>query len=106
LEPKADNYLLTVPALELQTPVALDTTGLKFRTEKQILSPSAAPNRELLLQKLGPKLAQRGSRPDYLRMQQPASEATVREFAHKWMQRDNRRIDKPLNVVFHGLGAP
>lgn len=105
LEPKADHYLLTVPALELQTPVALDTAGLKFRTEKSILSPSAAPNRELLLQRLGPELAQRGSRPDYLLMQQPAAEATVREFAHKWMQRDNQKIDKPLKVIFHGLGA-
>lgn len=105
LEPKADHYLLTVPSLELQTPVALDTAGLKLNTEQSILSPSAAPNRELLLQKLGPELAKRGSRPDYLRMQQSAAEATVREFAHKWMQRDKQKIDKPLKVVFQGLSA-
>jgi hypothetical protein len=105
LELKTDHYLLSVPTLELQTPVALDTVGLAFKTETTILAPSAAPNRELLLQKLGPELAQRGSRSDYLRLQQSAAEATVREFAHKWMQRDNQRIDKPLRVVFQGSSA-
>jgi hypothetical protein len=107
LDPKGDHYALTVPPVELQTPVGIDTADLRFTTvENSLFSPATAPHREVLLRQLGPELAQRGARPEYLAMQQPAAEATVREFAHKWMQRDGRKIDRPIRVNFKAPAPP
>lgn len=99
LEPTTGGYTLTVPPIELQTPVGIDTSDLKMSTQDSVFSPAAAPNRELLLQKLGSELAARGSSSLYLRAQSKAAEATVREFANKWMQADGRKLDRPLTVV-------
>lgn len=100
LQPAGDHYKLIVPPVELQLPVGLDTTDLKLATiEESLFSPAAAPNREMLLRQLGPELARRGASTAYLNMQQAPTQKTVREFATKWMLRDGRKIDRPIDVV-------
>jgi hypothetical protein len=107
LDLNGDHYTLTVPPIELQSPVGIDTADLRFATvENSLFSPATAPHREVLLRQLGPELAQRGGKPEYLRMQQPAAEATVREFAQKWMHRDGRKIDRPIRVIFKASASP
>lgn len=99
-----DRYRLTVPPPQLQEPVAFRTDTLELRTtERGWFSPPAAPNREAVLRHLGPELARRGAEPAYVEAQRRDAEATVREFARKWMLEQGKKADLPIEVVF---GAP
>jgi hypothetical protein len=103
LEPEGDHYRLTVPPLQLQRPVAFDTTSMEVvTTESSLLSPAAPPNRENAVRHLGPELAQRGASPAYVDAQQKHAEQTVREFAAKWMLEQGKKIERPIKVVFSG----
>ncbi len=103
LEPAGQHYNLTVPPLQLQTPVAFDTTTIDIvTTESSILSPAVAPNRDRVLRHLGPELAQRGTGPAYMNAQQREAEQTVRDFAQKWMLEQGRKIERPIHIKFDG----
>lgn len=103
LQPEGDHYKLTVPPLQLQRPVAFDTTKMEiFTTEKSILSPAAAPNRENAVRHLGPELEQRGFSLAYADAQHGSAEQTVREFARTWMVEQGKKADRPIEVVFTG----
>ena len=103
LEPQGDHYRLVVPPLQLQRPVAFETTSMEVvTTESSVLSPAAPANRENALRHLGPELAQRGSSAAYLDSQQKNAEQTVREFAKKWMLEQGKRTERPIKVVFSG----
>jgi hypothetical protein len=103
LEPEGDHYRLTVPPLQLQRPVAFDTTSMEIITSEQgLFSPDAAPNRENAVRHLGPELAQRGASLAYMDAQQKTAEQTVREFARKWMLEQGKKSERPIRVVFNG----
>lgn len=103
LEPAQQHYKLAVPPLQLQTPVAFDTTTIEIvTTESSILSPAVAPNRDKVLRHLGPELAQRGMGPAYMDAQQRAAEQTVRDFARKWMLEQGKKIERPIQIQFNG----
>jgi hypothetical protein len=103
LEPEGDHYKLTVPPVQLQRPVAFDTTSMEIvTTEQSVLSPGSAPNRDKALRHLGPELAQRGASPAYIDAQQRNAEQTVREFARKWMLEQGKKTERPITVVFSG----
>jgi hypothetical protein len=103
LQPEGQHYQLSVPPLQLQLPVAFDTTSVEIvTTESSILSPPVAPNRDKLLRQLGPELAQRGAGPAYTEAQQLDAERTVREFAQKWMLEQGRKIERPIQIKFNG----
>jgi len=103
LEPEGDQYKLTVPPLQLQRPVAFDTTSMEIvTTEQSVFSPGAAPNRENTVRQLGPELAHRGASLTYMDAQQNTAEQTVREFARKWILEQGKRIERPIKVVFNG----
>ena len=89
--------------MQLQAPVAFDTSSVEIETvEKSIISTAAGPNRDNALRYLGPELAQRGASLPYVDAQHQAAEQTVREFAQKWMTQQGKRIDRPIRVVFDG----
>ena len=101
LEPGAQRHHLTVPPLQLQTPVAFDTTTVEIvTTESSLLSPSVAPNREKTLRHLGPELAQRGTGPAYTNALQGEAEKTVRDFAQKWMLEQGKKTERPIDIKF------
>lgn len=103
LDPEGDHYRLTVPPLQLQRPVAFDTSSMEIvTTEQSVFSPGAAPNRENAVRHLGPELAQRGASPAYMDAQQKTAERTVREFARKWMLEQGKKGERPITVVFDG----
>ena len=102
LEPRGDQYQLTVPALQLRRPVAFDTATMTIETEQGVFSPAAAPNRENAIRHIGPELAQRGATTAYLDAQQQTAEKTVREFAQKWMMEQGRKPARPITVFFTG----
>lgn len=103
LETQRDHYRLSVPPVQLQAPVAFDTTTMKIvTTEKSMFSPATTPNRENALRHLGPELAQRGATPAYIDAQRTSAEQTVREFAQKWMREQGRKLDRPIQVGFTG----
>lgn len=101
LRPAADGkgYVLSVPAPQPQLPPAIDLEKAEFRSEQGgLLAPGSAANQALLLKNLGPELARRAERIDYLQMQAPAAEKTVREFAQKWMREQLTGPDATLRV--------
>ena len=101
LEPEGDHYKLSVPPVQLQAPVAFDTHSMELATtEQSIFSPAAPPNRDKALRYLGPELARRGASLPYLDAQHRNAEATVREFARKWMLEQGKKPDRPIRVVF------
>lgn len=101
LEPEGSHYRLRVPALQVQAPVAFDTTRIEIvTTEKSVMSPAAGPNRDKALRHLGPELARRGASAAYLDAQQRAAEQTVREFAQKWLVEQGGKVERPIEVVF------
>lgn len=102
LQPAGDHYTLRVPPVQLQEPVAFDTTTAEIATEQSFFSPAAAPNREKALRYLGPELAQRGASSAYLRAQQQSAEQTIQEFARKWMLEQGGKPAKPIQVEFTG----
>jgi hypothetical protein len=98
---QGDHYDLLVPEPQLQLPVAFHTDDMQVQTtETGWLSPPAGPNREAVVQHLGPELARRGTDPAYLQAQRPAAEKTVQEFARKWMIEQGRKTDLPVRVAF------
>jgi hypothetical protein len=102
LAPEGDRYKLTVPALQLRRPVAFDTATMEIETTNGIFSPAAAPNRENAIRHIGPELAQRGATAAYVDAQQRTAEATVREFARKWMMEQGEKPPRSITVVFTG----
>ncbi|WP_157265576.1 hypothetical protein [Azohydromonas aeria] len=101
LQLDGDHYKLTLPAPQLQTPVAFDTATMEIlTTEKSLFSPAAAPNREKAVRHLGPELAQRGRSTAYLDMQKRSAEQTVQEFASQWMLEQGSQPQRPIRVEF------
>jgi hypothetical protein len=84
---QGDTYVLSVPAPEPRLPPGIDLSKAEFSSERGgLLAPSVAANRDVMLKNLGPELAQRAQRSEYLQQQMPFAEATVKEFARKWMR--------------------
>ncbi|WP_143684447.1 hypothetical protein [Variovorax sp. KK3] len=84
---QGDTYVLSVPAPEPRLPPGIDLSKAEFSSERGgLIAPSVAANRDMMLKNLGPELAQRAQRAEYLQQQMPSAEATVREFAQKWMR--------------------
>ena len=100
LVPKGDHYELIVPAPQLKTPVAFETSKIELETQRNWFSPPTQPNEKAVLKQLGPELARRGVQASYLALQQPHAERTVAEFAQKWMREQSQGIDKPIKVRF------
>ena len=100
-----DSYVLGVPAPQPLLPPGLDTAKAEFTsTQGGLLAPSAAANQANLLKNLGPELAQRAQRVDYLQQQMPAAEKTVKEFAEKWMKEQLKSPARPVRVEFGSAG--
>ncbi|MBU2410032.1 MAG: hypothetical protein KKC79_15455, partial [Gammaproteobacteria bacterium] len=94
---EGDSYVLGVPAPQPLLPPGLDTAKAEFTsTQGGLLAPSAAANQANLLKNLGPELAQRAQRVDYLQQQMPAAEKTVKEFAEKWMKEQLKSPARPV----------
>lgn len=105
LRPQGDTYVLSVPPPQPLLPPAIDIGKSEFRSEKGgLLAPAEAPNQAQLLKHLGPELAQRAQRIDYLREQMPAAEKTVQEFARRWMAEQAVRDGRPIQVEFRMAG--
>lgn len=103
LQSAGDHYELVVPPLQVQLPVAFDTSRMEIvTTEKSIFSPAVPPNRENAMRHLGPELGRRGGSLPYIETQQRNAEQTVQEFARKWMLEQGKKPDKPIKVVFSG----
>lgn len=101
-----DHYELVVPPLEAKSPVAFDTANMQIRTEKgSWLSPDAGPNREAVVRHLGPELARRAQRADYLQLAEQSAAATVAEFARKWMAEQMEPPQHPIRVRFGDAAA-
>jgi len=99
LEPEGDGYVLSVPAPAPLLPPAIEIGKAEFRSERGgLLAPGMAANQEILLRNLGPELARRAQRLEYLRMQMPAAESTVGEFAQKWMKEQIGGTERPVRV--------
>ncbi|MBU1358662.1 MAG: hypothetical protein KKC85_14690 [Gammaproteobacteria bacterium] len=102
---EGDSYVLGVPAPQPLLPPGLDTAKAEFTsTQGGLLAPSAAANQANLLKNLGPELAQRAQRVDYLQQQMPAAEKTVKEFAEKWMKEQLKSPARPVRVEFGTAG--
>ena len=96
-----DAYVLSVPAPKPLLPPGIDTQKAQITTERGgLLAPPAAANQANLLKNLGPELAQRAQRTEYLQQQMPAAEQTVREFAEKWMKEQRSEPTRPVRVEF------
>lgn len=96
-----DVYVLSVPAPQPLLPPGIDTQKAQITSERGgLLAPGAAANQENLLKNLGPELAQRAQRIEYLQQQMPAAEKTVREFAEKWMKEQRTEPTRPVRVEF------
>ncbi len=59
LVPKGDHYELTVPGLEVQSPIAFDTTKLQVETTRGWFTPPGRGNEQSLIRELGPELKRR-----------------------------------------------
>jgi hypothetical protein len=98
---EGDVYVLGVPAPKPLLPPGIDTQNAEITTERGgLMAPPAAANQALLLKNLGPELAQRAQRIEYLQQQMPAAEKTVREFAEKWMKEQRTEPTRPVRVEF------
>ena len=97
-----DVYVLSVPAPQPLLPPGIETNKAEFTSEKGgLLPPGAALNQQNLMLNLGPELAQRAQRSEYVQQQLPAAEKTVREFAEKWMKEQVKgRASRPVRVEF------
>jgi hypothetical protein len=105
LRPQGGAYVLSVPAPQPLLPPGIEIGKSEFRSDKGgLLAPAEAPNQALLLKHLGPELAQRAQRIEYLREQMPAAEKTVQEFARKWMAEQAVRDGRPIKVEFRVAG--
>lgn len=96
-----DAYVLGVPAPRPLLPPGIDTQKAEITSERGgLVAPPAAANQANLLKNLGPELAQRAQRVEYLNQQMPAAEKTVREFAEKWMKEQSTGPARPVRVEF------
>ena len=96
-----DAYVLSVPAPQPLLPPGIETQKAEITSERGgLLAPPAAGNQAMLLKNLGPELAQRAQRIEYLQQQTPAAEKTVREFAEKWMKEQRTEPTRPVRVEF------
>lgn len=107
LRPAGDGYVLSVPAPQAMLPPAIDLAKAEFRSEKGgLLAPDSGANQAKLLQHLGPELARRAERIEYLQLQAPQAEKTIREFAQKWMREQFKEGPAPLRIeVRMGAGG-
>ena len=96
-----DAYVLSVPAPKPLLPPGIDTQRAEITSERGgLVAPPAAANQAKLLKNLGPELALRAQRIEYLQQQMPAAEKTVREFAEKWMKEQRPEPTRPVRVEF------
>jgi hypothetical protein len=94
-------YVLDVPAPKPALPPGIDTQKAEITSERGgLVAPPAAANQANLLKNLGPELAQRAQRIEYLNQQMPAAEKTVQEFAEKWMKAQSPGPARPVRVRF------
>ena len=101
LKLKGDSYVLSLPAPVPLLPPGIDTAKAEFKSESGgLLPPGNAANQANLLKHLGPELAERAQRIEYLRQQMPVAESTVKEFAEKWMKEQIKGSTKPVRVEF------
>ncbi|RZL86817.1 MAG: hypothetical protein EOP82_28640 [Variovorax sp.] len=98
---QGDAYVLSLPAPVPLLPPGIDTAKAEVTSESGgLLPPSNAANQANLLKHLGPELAERAQRMEYLRQQMPAAQKTVSEFAEKWMKEQIKGSPKPVRVEF------
>jgi hypothetical protein len=96
-----DTYVLGVPAPKPLLPPGIETQKAEITSERGgLVAPPAAGNQANLLKNLGPELAQRAQRIEYLNQQMPAAEKTVKEFAEKWMKEQTPGPTRPVRVEF------
>ncbi len=96
-----DRYVLTVPAPVPLLPPAIDTAKAEITSAGGgLLPPGTAGNQVNLLKNLGPELAMRAQRVEYLKTQLPAAEKTVAEFAEKWMNEQTPGAYRSVQVRF------
>lgn len=101
LKLEGDAYVLTVPAPVPLLPPAIDTARAEITSVGGgLLPPGTAGNQVNLLKNLGPELAMRAQRVDYLQTQLPAAGKTVGEFAAKWMKVQTPGPSRPVRVRF------
>lgn len=80
-------YVLSVPPPQPLLPPGLDIEKAEFSSERAgPFPPSASANREVLLRNLGPELSRRAEKPEYSAQILKDAEATVQEFAQRWMR--------------------
>jgi hypothetical protein len=102
---RGEYFELVVPREEVNIPPGLEVSKLEMRTTKGWLSPDVAENQLSLMKHLGPELASRAARPEYLAAQRDDARKTVAEFARKWMVEQGAGKDKadyPIKVFFEG----
>jgi hypothetical protein len=98
---EGDAYVLSVPAPKPLLPPGIDTQKAEITSERGgLVAPPAAANQANLLKNLGPELAQRAQRIEYLNQQMPAATKTVQEFAEKWMKEQRIEPTRPVRVEF------
>jgi hypothetical protein len=101
LQLRGDHYELSVPAPQPLLPPAIDSGRAEITSESGgLLAPGVLANQQALLNNLGPELARRAQRVEYLRQQLPAAEQTVREFAERWMRQQVQGPRRPVRVAF------
>jgi hypothetical protein len=105
LRSRGEYFELTVGKEEANVPPAIELAKLELRTEHGWLSPNVAANQVSLMKHLGPELAARAKRPDYVSSQRDEARKTVAEFARKWMIEQGAGKDKadyPIKVILEG----
>jgi len=101
-----NSYVLSVPAPKPLLPPGIDTAKAEISSERGgLLPPSSAANQANLLKNLGPELAERAQRIEYLQQQMPSAEKTVKEFAEKWMKEQVKGPTVPVRVEFRGADS-
>ena len=94
-----DAYVLSVPAPQPLLPPGIETQKAEITSERGgLVAPPAAGNQAMLLKNLGPELAQRAQRIEYLNQQMPAAKKTVQEFAEKWMKEQMPGPARPVRI--------
>lgn len=96
-----NEYVLSVPPPEPLLPPGINISKAEFTSERGgLIAPSVLANREVLLKNLGPELAQRAQKPQYLNLQLGHAEATVKEFAERWIREQGGPTQSPIRVEF------
>jgi hypothetical protein len=102
---RGEYFELRVPKEEANIPPAIELDKLQMRTTKGWMSPDVAANQVSLMKHLGPELAEKAKRADYVSAQRDEARKTVAEFARKWMVEQSAgkgKADYPIKVIFEG----